>query len=123
MHTWATFNLKNTAWNLFFWRLVLFTFTVFKLFSDALTLIKQAKGSKRYFRCRAAVTVRSLRKLLSAKYALGVEHKIHMFLDGIQLPDHFRLLDIAYISSWKRVSWWNESLCHLKIWLNMNNFV
>lgn len=88
-----------------------------------LTVVQQAKGSKRYFRCRAAVTIHSLRKLIAAKYALNVEHKIHMFLDGIQLPDHFRLLDIAYISSWKRVSCRNKSSYHVKIWSNMNSLV
>ncbi|XP_065226670.1 polycomb group protein Psc-like [Planococcus citri] len=61
-----------------------------------------ASSSKRYLRCDATVTVKHLQKLISAKYGLAIKHEIRFFFNGIQLPDHLTLLDIAYISSWKR---------------------
>lgn len=64
----------------------------------------QASNSQRYFRCQASVTIDQLRKLIEAKYATTAKHQVRFFYNEIQLPEHLTLLDVAYISAWKRVS-------------------
>lgn len=71
----------------------------------------QVSNSRKYFRCQASVTIEHIRKLIEAKYATTMKHEVRFFYNEIQLPPHLTLLDIAYITEWKRVSIIGDVFC------------
>ncbi|KAL0279503.1 UNVERIFIED_CONTAM: hypothetical protein PYX00_001043 [Menopon gallinae] len=57
---------------------------------------------KRYLRCPAAVEVSHLKKFIRMKYDLGERSKVDIIHKRVSLPDHYTLMDVAYIYTWKR---------------------
>lgn len=61
--------------------------------------------SRRYLQCPALVTIAHLKKFLALKYTVDVtKFNIDICHRQTPLPEHWTLMDVAYIFAWKRVS-------------------
>lgn len=61
--------------------------------------------SRRYLQCPALVTIAHLKKFLALKYSVDVtRYCIEICHRRAPLPEHWTLMDVAYIYAWKRVS-------------------
>ncbi|XP_044738837.1 mucin-5AC-like [Chrysoperla carnea] len=57
----------------------------------------------RYLQCPAGVSVRLLKKFLIGKFDINIhQYHIDILYKRVPLPDEYKLMDIAYIYSWKR---------------------
>ncbi|XP_022251274.1 uncharacterized protein DDB_G0284459-like isoform X1 [Limulus polyphemus] len=59
-------------------------------------------SKRRFLRCPAAVTVAHLKKFITMKYSLGQRYLIDIMYYDESLRDDYKLMDIAYIYTWKR---------------------
>ncbi|XP_064613942.1 LOW QUALITY PROTEIN: polycomb complex protein BMI-1-like [Liolophura sinensis] len=59
-------------------------------------------ADRRYLLCPAAVTVAHLKKFVRMKFSLSDRYMIDVFHTDENLIDTYKLLDIAYIYSWRR---------------------
>lgn len=67
------------------------------------TDLRQAK----YLQCPSLFTVLHLKKFVMHKFGIDAQQfcvEIMYKVKTIVLPDHYTLMDIAYIYTWKRVS-------------------
>jgi len=60
------------------------------------------KGSRRFLRCPAAVTVGLLKRLIRGKYGLDSDHSVDILHGDSVLSDEYSLVDLAYIYNWRR---------------------
>lgn len=56
----------------------------------------------RYLLCPAAVTIGHLKKFMKIKFSLSDTYRVDVFYADEILCDSYSLVDVAYISSWKR---------------------
>lgn len=62
-------------------------------------------SNRRYLQCPALVTIAHLKKFLALKYTVDVtRYAIEICHRRAPLPEHWTLMDVAYIYAWKRVS-------------------
>lgn len=62
-------------------------------------------SNKRYLQCPALVTIAHLKKFIAMKYSVDVtRYTIEICHRRAPLPEHWTLMDVAYIYAWKRVS-------------------
>ncbi|KAJ8675879.1 hypothetical protein QAD02_011665 [Eretmocerus hayati] len=62
-----------------------------------------AMANKRYLQCPALVTIAHLKKFLALKYSVDVtRYNIDICHRRAPLPEHWTLMDVAYIFAWKR---------------------
>ncbi|XP_076327418.1 uncharacterized protein LOC143234170 [Tachypleus tridentatus] len=59
-------------------------------------------AKRRYLQCPAAVTVAHLKKFINMKYGLSQSYVVDIMYYDDSLPDDYKLMDIAYIYTWKR---------------------
>lgn len=60
--------------------------------------------SRRYLQCPALVTIAHLKKFLASKYNVDMtRYTIEICHRRAPLPEHWTLMDVAYIYAWKRV--------------------
>ncbi|XP_041366550.1 polycomb complex protein BMI-1-like [Gigantopelta aegis] len=57
---------------------------------------------RRYLKCPGAFTVSHLKKFIRLKYSLPPHIKIDLHYTDEPLRDHYSLIDVAYIYSWRR---------------------
>lgn len=62
-----------------------------------------------YLLCPAAMTIHLLQRFISSKFSLNFEAStsainINIIYEDEVLPAHYKLMDVAYIFNWKRVS-------------------
>lgn len=61
----------------------------------------------KYLQCPAIFTISNLKKFLLHKFGINSNKfcvEIMYKVKSIALPDHYTLMDVAYIFTWKRVS-------------------
>ncbi|KAL4222741.1 Polycomb complex protein BMI-1 [Mactra antiquata] len=63
---------------------------------------KQTVPERRYFLCPAGTTVGLLKKFVRLKFALADKYQVDIFHEKGPLKNHYSLMDVAYIYSWKR---------------------
>ncbi|XP_045169983.2 polycomb group protein Psc-like [Mercenaria mercenaria] len=63
---------------------------------------KQEIPERRYLLCPAGTTVALLKKFMKLKFALPPKFKVDIFHGNGPLRDHYSMMDVAYIYSWKR---------------------
>lgn len=63
---------------------------------------KPEAPERRYLLCPAGTTVALLKKFMKLKFALPPKFKVDIFHEKGPLRDHFSMMDVAYIYSWKR---------------------
>ncbi|XP_064648455.1 polycomb complex protein BMI-1-like isoform X4 [Lineus longissimus] len=63
---------------------------------------KKEAPDRRYLLCPAAVTVGHLKKFIKMKFDLTPNHLIQIFHTDEFLTDHYTLMDVAYIYTWRR---------------------
>ena len=62
-------------------------------------------SNRRYLQCPALVTIAHLKKFLALKYSVDMtRYAIEICHRRAPLPEHWTLMDVAYIYAWKRVS-------------------
>jgi polycomb group RING finger protein 4 len=62
-------------------------------------------ANRRYLQCPALVTIAHLKKFLGLKYSVDMtRYNIDICHRRAPLPEHWTLMDVAYIFAWKRVS-------------------
>ncbi|XP_022240414.1 uncharacterized protein DDB_G0284459-like [Limulus polyphemus] len=59
-------------------------------------------AKRRYLQCPAAVTVAHLKKFINMKYGLSQSYVVDIMYYDDSLRDDYKLMDIAYIYTWKR---------------------
>ncbi|XP_064648453.1 polycomb complex protein BMI-1-like isoform X2 [Lineus longissimus] len=64
---------------------------------------KKEAPDRRYLLCPAAVTVGHLKKFIKMKFDLTPNHLIQIFHTDEFLTDHYTLMDVAYIYTWRRM--------------------
>lgn len=73
--------------------------------SSPKTKINGGMANRRYLQCPALVTIAHLKKFLALKYSVDVtRYNIDICHRRAPLPEHWTLMDVAYIFAWKRVS-------------------
>ncbi|XP_065334612.1 polycomb group protein Psc-like [Cloeon dipterum] len=65
-------------------------------------LEEKPNPTRRYYKCPAAVCIRILKKLLRSKYSLRETDKVDIIYNGECLPEHFTLMDVGYIFTYKK---------------------
>lgn len=61
-------------------------------------------SNRRYLQCPALVTIAHLKKFLALKYSVDMtRYTIEICHRRAPLPEHWTLMDVAYIYAWKRV--------------------
>lgn len=73
-----------------------------------------ALNHTKYLQCPAVFTVQHLKKFVQHKFSIDATQfcvEIMYKVKTIVLPDHYTLMDVAYIYTWKRVSGVGE-LCN-----------
>lgn len=61
-------------------------------------------SNRRYLQCPALVTIAHLKKFLALKYSVDMtRYAIEICHRRAPLPEHWTLMDVAYIYAWKRV--------------------
>lgn len=63
---------------------------------------KQQVPERRYLRVPAATTVALLKKFMKLKFNLPPKYKVDIFHGKGPLRDHYSMMDVAYIYSWRR---------------------
>lgn len=61
----------------------------------------------KYLQCPAIFTISNLKKFLLHKFSINPNKfcvEIMYKVKSLALPDHYKLMDVAYIFTWKRVS-------------------
>lgn len=61
----------------------------------------------KYLQCPAIFTISNLKKFLLHKFSINPNKfcvEIMYKVKSLALPDHYTLMDVAYIFTWKRVS-------------------
>ncbi|ESO82105.1 hypothetical protein LOTGIDRAFT_135291 [Lottia gigantea] len=58
---------------------------------------------RRYLLCPAAVNMSHLKRFIRNKFSLSDRYQIDIYHTNQPLSDHFTLIDVAYIYSWRRV--------------------
>lgn len=67
-------------------------------------------NNRRYLQCPALVTIAHLKKFLALKYSVDItRYTIEICHRRAPLPEHWTLMDVAYIYAWKRVI--QDTLC------------
>ncbi|XP_008206196.1 polycomb group protein Psc isoform X1 [Nasonia vitripennis] len=67
------------------------------------TKINNGMANRRYLQCPALVTIAHLKKFLALKYSVDVtRYNIDICHRRAPLPEHWTLMDVAYIFAWKR---------------------
>lgn len=63
-------------------------------------------SNRRYLQCPALVTIAHLKKFLALKYSVDMtRYNIEICHRRAPLPEHWTLMDVAYIYAWKRVNY------------------
>ncbi|XP_025074875.1 uncharacterized protein LOC105430144 [Pogonomyrmex barbatus] len=62
-------------------------------------------ANRRYLQCPALVTVAHLKKFIAMKYSVDItRYTIEIHHRRATLPEHWTLMDVAYIYAWKRIA-------------------
>ncbi|XP_032683107.1 mucin-5AC-like isoform X2 [Odontomachus brunneus] len=62
-------------------------------------------NNRRYLQCPALVTIAHLKKFLALKYSVDMtRYTIEICHRRAPLPEHWTLMDVAYIYAWKRIA-------------------
>ncbi|EZA56426.1 Polycomb group protein Psc [Ooceraea biroi] len=64
-----------------------------------------AVSNKRYLQCPALVTIAHLKKFIAMKYSVDItRYTVEICHRRAPLPEHWTLMDVAYIYAWKRIA-------------------